>query len=213
MILRLDKGNYVPDVYKDSRDYRVLLKLLGMILSVFKVNIDTLPDLYSADNCPEHLVHLLADMVGYKYNRDISVDKNRLIIKYYPYMIRRRGSRQGLKLATALTLNTSDDASDAYSLDHIVIEYDFDIGMIKIYYPSSDSLRKDLIEAVRPVGSIINFIPSVISKSTDEIDIKATVRAEIEKYDEDLRSRVDESKVGFGNTDIDLTKGDEIVES
>lgn len=210
MIFRLDK-NYAPEIYRDSKDYRVLLKLLGVLVSVFKINIDTMPDLYSPDRCPDHLVHLLADMVGYKYNDSISIDNNRLIIKYFPYMIRRRGSRQGLKLATALSLNTSESASEAYTLDNIVIEYDFDTGMIKIYYPHSELLRRDLIEAVRPVGSFVYFIPSFISDNVDELDVKASVRVETEEYD-DKREKVGESKVGFGNTEVNL-KGDEQDES
>lgn len=212
MIFKLDK-NYAPENYRDSRDYRVFLKLLGVLLSVFKYNIDSAPDLYSPDNCPDHLVNLLASMVGYKYNDSISIDNNRLIIKYFPYMIRKRGSREGLKLATALSLNTSEDASEAYTLNDIIIEYDFDTGMVKIYYPYPDFLRKDLIEAVRPVGSFIKWVPSFISTNTDELDIKATVKTEIEKYD-NTREKVGKSKVGFGNTDITLSnENEEIGES
>lgn len=211
MIFKLDK-NYAPEVYRESRDYRVFLKLLGVLLSVFKYNIDSVPDLYSPDNCPDHLVNLLASMVGYKYNDGISIDNNRLIIKYFPYMIRRRGSREGLKLATALSLNTSDSASEAYTLDNIIIEYDFDTGMIKIYYPYPDLLRKDLIEVVRPVGSFIKWVPSFISTNTDELDVKAIVKTEIEDYDDD-REKVGKSKVGFSNTDIKLSNKGEGGES
>lgn len=199
MIFKLSKG-YVPESYYESRDYRVFLKLLGSLLSVFKSNIDSFPNLYSPEDCPDNLVKLLASMVGYQYNDGITIDDNRLIIKYYPYMIRYRGSEEGIKLATALSLNTSESGSAKYSLDSIIIEYDFESGLIKIYYPHPEAIRKDLIEAVRPVGSFIQLIPSFISENTDELDVKATVKIEESEYDED-RQKVDKSKVGFGNTD------------
>lgn len=198
MIFNLRQG-YVPESYYESRDYRVFLKLLGVLVSVFKGNIDSLPSLYSPEDCQDNLLQLLAGMVGYRYNSGLTIDDNRIIIKYFPYMIRYRGSEEGIKLAMALTLNTSDNASESYTLDNIVVEFDFDTGMIKIYYPDIDNIRKDLIEVVRPVGSFIKLIPSSISDNTDELDVKATVRAEVEEYDK-RRSKVDKSKVGFGDT-------------
>lgn len=199
MIFKINKG-FVPETYYESRDYRVFLKLLGILVSVMKSNIDSFPSLYSPDDCPDNMVNLLASMVGYKYNSSLSVEDNRIIIKYFPYMIRYRGSEEGIKLATALSLNTSEDASEAYTLDNIIIEYDYNHGLIKIFYPHTDLLRRDLIEAVRPVGSFVKLIPSSISDNTDELDVKATVKVEVEKYDT-RREKVDESKVGFGNTD------------
>lgn len=199
MIFKINKG-FVPETYYESRDYRVFLKLLGVLVSVMKSNIDSFPSLYSPDDCPDNMVNLLASMVGYKYNSSLSVEDNRIIVKYFPYMIRYRGSEEGIKLATALSLNTSEDASEAYTLDNIIIEYDYNHGLIKIFYPHTDLLRRDLIEAVRPVGSFVKLIPSSISDNTDELDVKATVKVEVEKYDT-RREKVDESKVGFGNTD------------
>lgn len=199
MIVKINKG-FVPETYYESRDYRVFLKLLGILVSVMKSNIDSFPSLYSPDDCPDNMVNLLASMVGYKYNSSLSVEDNRIIIKYFPYMIRYRGSEEGIKLATALSLNTSEDTSEVYTLDNIIIEYDYTYGLIKIFYPPTDLLRRDLIEAVRPVGSFVKLIPSSISSSTDELDVKATVKIEVEKYDT-RREKVDESKVGFGNTD------------
>lgn len=201
MIFRLDK-NYVPDYYKDSRDYRVFLKLLGSMLSVMKYRIDSFPSLYSPDDCPDDLLPYLADMVGYKYNEGRSIENNRIIIKYYPYMLRYRGSSEGIKLATALSLNTSDSKEQAYSLDNIIVEFDFDNAVIKIYYPYPDLIDRDLLEAVRPLGCTIELIKSSIGRSSEELDLKVVAKSIEEQYDKDLREKVDKSKVGFGNVDV-----------
>ena len=205
MLFDLTK-RFVPEVYSESRDYRVFLKLLGILISVLKDNIDSFPSLYSADTCPPDLLPYLADMVGYKYDEGISVDGNRIIIKYYPFMLRYRGSEEGIKLATALSLNTSDSASTSYSLDSIVIEFDYEEGIIKIYYPHTELIRKDLIEAVRPLGTRIQLIPSHISNNVDELDVKAKAIVETEEY-KDSRHEVNKAKVGFGDVGTSGNEG------
>lgn len=200
MIVRLDK-NYTPEVYRESRDFRVFLKLLGIVISVCKSNIDSLPDLYSPDNCPSQLLRYLCSMVGRTYDSDLSVDSNREIIKNYPYMIRLRGSTSGIKLASAVSLNTSTDSNKIYNLDSVIVEYEEETGLIKIYYPYTEELNKKLIEVVRPVGSVISFIPSFISNNNDELDVKVVSRYDSDKYDRPLRVDVDKSQVGLGNTD------------
>lgn len=200
MIFRMRQG-YVPEAYYESRDYRVFLKLLSLVVSVAKNNIDSFPSLYSPDDCPEHMLPLLASMVGYEYDSSLLIDDNRTIIKYFPYLIRYRGSEEGIKLATALSLNTSGNGNNVYTLDNIVVEFDYETGLIKIYYPQTDLLSKKLLEVVRPVGSFIKLIPSSVSKNTDELDVKASVSLNLDSYDE-RRYQVGESTVGFGDTDV-----------
>lgn len=196
MIFDLTK-NYVPESYVDSRDYRVFLKQLGVLLSVFKYNIDHFTDLYSADECPDHLLPLLAKMVGYTYDDEKSVANNRKIIKYFPYLIRNRGSETGIKLAVALSVNTTPGVSRSYSVSNIIITSDPENGLITVYYPRvSDVDWKKLITVVRPVGMRIKFIKSDIGRSVEELDLQITARAirRHQYYDE---SRVDGSQVEY----------------
>ena len=188
--------SYTPESYADSRDYRIFLRLLGVLCSVFKNNIDEFANLYSPETCPEQMLQLLASMVGYWYDESLSVDDNRIVIKYFPLMLRYRGSREGIALATALSLNTSDQAGKAYSVSDIMIEYDYETGIITIYYPYPELIRKDLIEAVRVVGTRIRLVPASIVTKTEGLDtrirVKITTTHERDSYKE-LRSQI-----GFG---------------
>lgn len=204
-MINLVKG-YVPEVYSESRDYRVFLRLLSVLISVLKDKVDRVPTLYSSDECPKDLLYLLADMVGYNLDSSRTVQSNRMIVSNYPVMLRNRGSRTGLKMAAALSLN-SKSASPSYSLDNILIEYDFDKGLIKIYYPSDEELDFDLIEAVRPIGSRIQYIASTIRKNTEEVDVKVDVFKDVDKWNKD-RTEVGKSKVGFGDTGYQESSGD-----
>lgn len=204
-MINLVKG-YVPEVYSESRDYRVFLRLLSVLISVLKDKVDRVPTLYSSDECPKDLLYLLADMVGYSLDSSRTTQSNRMIISNYPVMLRNRGSRTGLKMAAALSLN-SKSSSPSYSLDNILIEYDFDKGLIKIYYPSDEELDFDLIEAVRPVGSRIQYIASTIRKNTEEVDVKVDVFKDTDKWSKE-RTEVGKSKVGFGDTGYKESSGD-----
>lgn len=195
MIFDLTK-DYVPQSYVESRDYRVFLRLLGILTTVMKYNIDHFPDLYDADNCPDHLLPLLASMVGYKYKEEKSITSNRKIIKYFPYLIRNRGSEIGMKLAVALSINTDPKADRSYSIDNIIIEPDPATGLITIYYPRVDVIDWDLIEVVRPVGTRIKLIKADIGRSTEELDLKVTASytRRSDYFDESV---VDRSQVGY----------------
>lgn len=206
MIFDLSKG-YVPESYSESRDYRVFLKLLGILLTVYKDNTDSLVSLYSSDDCPADLLPNLAHTVGYRYDDSLSVENNRIIIKYYPYLIRNRGSEEGIKLATALSLNTSISASSAYSVDSIVVDIDYTLGRIKVYYPHTNLIKQELIEVVRPAGMSVELVPSAIGSVTDIVDVRAHVKYESGKYNPD-RGDVG-SQVGFANVSLEEESPDE----
>lgn len=207
MILNLTKG-FVPEAYSDSRDYRVLLKLASVLLSVLRDNIGSIPTLYSADDCPKEMLYLLSDMVGYDYAKSAStrsIESSRTIVKYFPHLLRYRGSRAGIEIAAALSLNSMDESPE-FSLDSLVVDFDYENGVVKIYYPRPDALDMNLIEAVRPVGTRIELVTSVVSNRSDELDVKVTASKVEEAWTED-RVKVGKSKVGFGDTGATSDKG------
>ena len=171
MIFDLTK-HFVPEVYSDSRDYRVFLRMVGVLSTVIKYNADHFPDLYTAENCPENLLPYLGHMVGYDYDHGIAIDENRIIIKYFPFLIRNRGSEIGIKLAMALSLNIHTDVEDLILLDDLDIQYDYEKGIIYIYYPKDAEIRKYLLEVVRPVGMTLELIPVDRVRTSEELDVR-----------------------------------------
>ena len=101
----IESKNYLPWVIRQSRDMQAICKVLDLLINDYKTNVDYWVNLIDFDGCPDHLLPLLASYVGYKYDYTESYDTNRLIIKYYPSMIRNRGSEIGISLATALSVN------------------------------------------------------------------------------------------------------------
>lgn len=194
MIFNFTKG-YTPQTYYESRDYRVLLKLLGIVMTDHKYNIDHLLDLYNAMYCPEDLLELLSGMVGYDYDPSLTISHLRLIIKYFPYLLRERGSEIGIKLAMALSLNTHD-GEEKPALEDIDIQVDRVHGIIKLYYPDDFSIKKNLLEYVRPVGMVIREYGMTKISSTNEINIKATAKGRSKVYGKE-DATVGRSQLGF----------------
>jgi len=186
--------HFVPEVYSDSRDFRVFLRIIEVLVNSLKYNIDHFLDLYDPEDCPENLLPLLAGMVGYEYDNGIPVDNNRVIIKYFPYLIRNRGSEAGIKLATALSLNMYNSLDDnSIVAEEIDVAFDYEKGIIYIYYPKGFEIRKYLIEVVRPVGMTIEMIPVDKVKTKEELDVKADINIYNRFDDYTLK----QSQVGF----------------
>ena len=192
MIFDLTK-HYVPEVYSDSRDYRVFLHMAEILSTVIKYNADHFPDLYDPANCPDNLLPYLASMVGYEYDYGLSVDDNRIIIKYFPFLIRNRGSEIGLKLAMSLSLNIHTDINEYIILDDIQIEYDYENGVITIYYPKNAEIRKYLLEVVRPIGMTIKMIPVDQTETHEVLDVKVDTKI----YNKISDNTVDHSQVEY----------------
>lgn len=192
MIFNLTK-HYVPEVYSDSRDYRVFLHMVEILATVIKYNADHYPDLYDPADCPDNLLPYLAGMVGYEYDYGLPINDNRIIIKYFPYLIRNRGSEIGIKLAMALSLNINTDIDDYIRLDDLDVDYNYEKGIITIYYPKGAEIRKYLLEVVRPVGMTLELVPVDQVKTKEELDIK--VKTKIYNRFDDYT--VKQSQVGF----------------
>lgn len=148
----IESKNFLPQVLSSSRDMQALCKVLDLLINSCKTNIDYWVSLIDFDTCPDNLLPLLASYVGYKYDYTESYDTNRLIIKHYPEMVRNRGSKVGLSLATALSVNALGEIDKLEALAMFRIDpVPSDSGIkIYIYFPTNLSKVRDLIEVVRP---------------------------------------------------------------
>lgn len=177
----------VPEIYKDSRDFRVFLKLIDIIVNPIKYDIDNWTTLYDPLLCPDNFLPLLADLIGYRYDNNLSVLENRIIMHEFNSMIKNKGSEIGLKIAATLSMNAqlaSDPSSKEYihavnQLQFLEIWYDYDSAVISIYYPHDLNKIRDLFKYVRPVGSFMRLINTEFPKP--ESDIAITTNASFTK--------------------------------
>lgn len=181
----IESKNSLPWVLRQSRDMQAFCKLFDLLLNNFKTNTDYWVSLIDYDQCPDHLLPLLASYVGYRYDYTESYATNRLIIKNYMNMIRNRGSEIGIALSTALSVNALGEIDKVESLSMFHIDYIVKDGKIKIYiyFPANMSKVRDLLEVVRPAGVGLELIPAEIIATTDAIEVWTYVDPKTFPYD------------------------------
>ena len=94
----------VPEVYRESADFRFFLKWIAICLSSIQYKTDNLINLLDPQRCPSNLLWMLGDTCGYKYDERLSKAFNRLVILYFAKLIRYRGSKTGITFAAQVNL-------------------------------------------------------------------------------------------------------------
>lgn len=156
----------VPEVYKESADFRFFMKWFELALSKVKYDTDNMLDLYDPQRCPSDLLWLLADTIGFKYDTRLCNAFNRLVLLYFMPMIRNKGSKTGVTLAAEVNLaqfninnygkendilydrleDTSIPVNSVYVTPHTKE------GYIDIVYFSTEKPIDACVEYVRPLG-------------------------------------------------------------
>lgn len=160
----------VPEVYvSESADFRFFLDWFSNCLSKVQYDTENLSDLYDCLRCPEWLLWMLGDTMGFKYDDRFPAAFNRLIMLYFMSMIRNKGSKDGVTLAAEVNLSqfnifnygqedpilynrledTSIPVNAVYVTPHV------DEGYIDVVYFSENTPQDACIEYVRPLGMYV----------------------------------------------------------
>ena len=188
----------IPEIYKESSDFRVLLKWFAECLTRIKFDTENLFDLYDALRCPEDLLWMLADTIGYKYDTRLPPAFNRLVILYFMSMIRNRGSKDGVTLAAETNLaqfNIIQEAKgykDEYDTIHppkpilynrlentsipvnsVYVTPHTEDGYIEVVYFSTKLPVDACIEYVRPLGMYLFQFAGVRFDARTKVSVDA----------------------------------------
>lgn len=156
----------LPEVYKDSYDFRFFVKWFSYCLEGIKSDTENLIDLLDPQRCPSELLWMLGDTMGYKYDSRFLVSFNRLVLTYFMSLIYNRGSKTGMTLAAEINLaqfdvNSYAEENEAYRdrLKDTTIPINAcymtghpDQGYIDIVYYSENIPKDACFEYVRPLG-------------------------------------------------------------
>lgn len=156
----------VPEVYKESADFRFFLKWFEMCLSRLQYSTDNLIDLLDPLRCPSNLLWMLGDTCGYTYDERVSKAFNRLVILNFARMIGYRGSELGMTFAAEMNLAQfnlqayaeeneilSDRLEDtSIPVNSVSVTPHTAEGYIDVVYYSERIPIDACLEYVRPIG-------------------------------------------------------------
>ena len=158
----------VPEIYKESADFRFFLKWFDYALTKTQYDTTNLLDLYDPLRCPKDLLWMLGDTMGYKYDdrKGLCAAFNRFVMLYFMSMIKYKGSNLGVTLAAEVNLKQKDinaygeendilfDRLDDTSIPNnsVYVESNTDMGYINVIYFTDEKPVDTCIEYVRPLG-------------------------------------------------------------
>lgn len=192
----IESKKLVPSYYSESRDYRVILKLLDYIVASHKGSVDDSVSLLVPKMCPKKYLSLLSEYVGYVYDSNIPEEVNRFIIGQYANLVRMRGSLNGIGFAVSLAIRAVQNAEQPMSklflidkmyriLDDKAKEVYTNTELdseetISIFLYADKYTHKiwDLVRNVRPAGINVVIDNSKLvdtSALTQQIDISAEI--------------------------------------
>lgn len=146
--------NNVPDVYvNESRDFQLFSRLYDLVFQASRFSIDSIENVSDTMRCNDILLPLIATKVGFFTNLNLTSNADRKILSAFPYIIRYKGSLEGIQLVANLfqrIVNTSVSLYlDESDKDHITIVFE--------NYTSDISLLNSLLEYIRPTGLLIDY--------------------------------------------------------
>ena len=156
----------IPEIYLESFDFRFFLRWFESVISKTRFDTENILDLYDPQRCPEHLLWMLGDTMGYKYDSRLSPAFCRLVLLYFMSMIRYKGSKSGVTLAAEVNLaqfniqeygqekdilkNRLEDTS--IPVNSVYVTAHTPEGFIDVVYFSDRKPIDACIEYVRPLG-------------------------------------------------------------
>ena len=202
--------NLVPDIYLESRDFKVFLKLIDILKTCLEYDITNWISLYKPMQCPSEFLELLSDFVGYEYDTSLSVAESRIIIDNFVDILKNRGSSLGIKRFISVLLNArlaSDINNSEYieavnQLSFLQVSYSADTGNIDIFFPKKIEYNESLLKYVRPIGSYLNLYTSDMLEPESDIAVHTTISLKEHKnfkpyVTKDINGKVIESDITY----------------
>lgn len=156
----------IPEVYKESTDFRFFIEWIADCLEENKTDIENLVDNYDPLRIKTELIWMLGESMGFKYDDRLPPAFNRLVLMYFMSMIRNKGSKDGVTLAALVNLaefNILDRGKEkeilydrledtSIPVNMVYVTPHTPEGYIDITYFSTDVPIDSCIEYVRPLG-------------------------------------------------------------
>lgn len=189
----------VPEVYKEeSWDFRFFLKWIWTCLTKIKYDTEHMYDIYDPLKCPQKLLWMLGETVGWKYDDRLPACFNRLVLLNFAKMMRLKGSISGVTFAAEVNLaqfnlisygaGYEDENGDIVEgkdilydrledttvpVNSVYVSPYTENGFIDVVYFSSEKPIDACIEYVRPLGLYLFQHSGVRMDSRTQISIDA----------------------------------------
>jgi hypothetical protein len=145
---------YYPDVFIEDKQYSVFPILLSNVLTSVDGISNSILTAYDFNQCSNDVIYKLATLYNINYPLDYNIDKLRLLVKYYAYILKRRGTIQAIKdICRIIDRSEADMYNGDFADDTEVIK--IDIGyydIINTRITSKEFAKYLLFDKIRRTG-------------------------------------------------------------
>lgn len=179
----------MPDCMR-STDFKTFEMLSNILFMGVKKNIDEITSLKDVENCPDRMLPLLSECVGFDYLSETTYSANRLIIKNWWWLMKNKGTIPAIEVAASLGLIAY---AESKGINTSGIQYNRAVDLLKdpisgeIYYrvlyqgSSNDTEQlgwiKMMVDFVRPAGFKVDYIPSEFTNAYIEAAARESISA------------------------------------
>ena len=112
----------LPEVYiNESRDFQVLARLSDVIFSGIKYDIDAMVRILDATLIKDRMLDLLCTRIGFFPSVEIDAQVLKYIIASFPYILKNKGTKKGIKAAVNAILKAENQQSGA-GIEYVLVE-------------------------------------------------------------------------------------------
>lgn len=153
--------NETPQVYtSESRDFQILLRVLDFVQNSIKYDIDSITDIIDTDDISGYYLDRLKNKLGFFTNNSYDDNTLRIALNAFPYMIRYKGSIEGVERCVNTFLNiigvrdgcrieVINDRNDPYNT------YILRIGLKSRV--QNITILKDMLSYILPTGYFVEI--------------------------------------------------------
>ena len=157
----------VPQNYIDeSRDFQLFCRLYDCVNNGVRFDIESMIYLFDPIRVNNKILELLASRVGFFPKKDLNDMMMRYIIASFPYIIKYKGSKRGIKEAIATVLK-ADNIYAKYNVSIHNIDHIIEISIDRQY---DEIALKELLDYICPTGYIIKLSYAKNLSFTTELD-------------------------------------------
>lgn len=192
----------VPEIYvNQSRDFQLFCRIYDIINNTLRYNAKSVDNLLNPLKVNDNMLQLLATRVGFFPKSEYNTETLRQVISAFPYMVKYKGSKQGIEMAINVILKAENNYSNSF------IYIDNNNSQITIYTEKkikNENLLRDVLTYILPIG--YDLIIGTYTKPKDKTTSQLYISDSLEQAYRDASSI---SKIMSAQEIIDLANSQE----
>ena len=163
----------VPEIYvKESRDFQLFCRLYDLINNSVSYSVKSTYNLLNPLKTLDRVLPLLSTRVGFFPKSEYNTLAFRHIISAFPYIMKYKGSKQGIEMAVNVILK----AENNYEESSVNIDStNYIIYVLTKKHIQNEALLRDVLSYILPIGYDLNIGEYIIAdkdKTTTQLDLQ-----------------------------------------